>query len=49
MNSFEVAKKFFEACETPLGCEGCRQYVQEGATFGAQSEPFVDINTVQAY
>ncbi len=49
MNSFEVASKFFEACETPLGWEGCKEYVAEGATFSAQSEPLVDIDTVQGY
>jgi hypothetical protein len=49
MNSFDVAIKFFEACEAPLGWEGCKQYVQEGALFSAQSEPLVEINSVQAY
>jgi hypothetical protein len=39
MNSFEIAIKFFEACEAPLGWEGCKMYVQEGALFTAQSEP----------
>lgn len=49
MNSFDVAIKFFEACEAPLGWEGCKQYVQEGALFSAQSEPLVEISSVQAY
>jgi len=49
MNSFEVAKKFFEACEAPLGWEGCKEYVQDGASFSAQSEPLAKINTVQGY
>ena len=49
MNSFEVAIKFFEACEAPLGWEGCQQYVQEGASFSAQSEPLVEIDSVQGY
>ena len=49
MNSLEVAIKFFEACEAPLGWEGCEQYVQEGASFSAQSEPLVDIDSVQGY
>jgi len=49
MSSFEIAKKFFEACETPLGWDGCKQYVEEGATFSAQSEPLVEINSVQDY
>ena len=49
MNSFEVAKKFFEACDAPLGWEGCKQFVQEGAQFSAQSEPLADIDSVQGY
>jgi hypothetical protein len=49
MSAFENAKKFFDACEAPAGWEGCKQYVAEGATFVAQSEPLVDINSVKAY
>ena len=49
MKSFEVATKFFEACEAPLGWEGCKQYVQDEATFAAQSEPLAEIDTVQGY
>lgn len=49
MSAFEVATKFFEACEAPLGWEGCKKYVQDGASFSAQSEPLVEINTVEAY
>jgi len=49
MNSFEIATKFFEACEAPLGWEGCKQYVQKGASFSAQSEPLAEIDSVQAY
>lgn len=49
MESFEVAKKFFEACEAPLGWERCKEYVQDGASFSSQSEPLKEINTVQGY
>ena len=49
MTAYENAKKFFEACEAPLGWAGCQQYVVENATFGAQSEPLAEIDTVQAY
>ena len=49
MTAFENAKKFFHACETPKGWAGCKQYVAEGATFVAQCEPLVDINTIEAY
>lgn len=49
MSAFDNAKKFFEACETPLGWEGCREYVAEGAGFTAQSEPLTEIHTIEAY
>ena len=49
MTAFENAKKFFIACETPEGWAGCKQFVADNATFTAQSEPLVDIDTVEAY
>ncbi len=49
MTAFENARKFFDACETSQGWEGCRQNVVDGATFEAQSEPLADIKSVQAY
>jgi len=49
MSAFENAKKFFTACEAPEGWAGCKPYVAEGATFRAQSEPLVEIKTVEAY
>ena len=49
MTAFENATQFFIACEAPKGWAGCQPYVAEGATFTAQSEPLVEIKTVQAY
>lgn len=49
MSASENARKFFDACESPAGWEGCKEYVVDGAPFVAQSEPLVDITTVQAY
>jgi hypothetical protein len=49
MSAFDNAKKFFEACETPLGWAGCKDYVEDGASFEAQSEPLVDVTTIEAY
>jgi hypothetical protein len=49
MSAFDNARKFFVACDTPAGWEGCKEYVAEGAEFSAQSEPIADIKTVQAY
>ncbi len=49
MSGFENATKFFHACESLEGWLGCEQYVAPGATFTAQSEPLVDVTTVQGY
>ena len=49
MSAFETATKFFHACESLKGWEGCSDYVATGATFSAQCEPLVDISTVEAY
>lgn len=49
MSVFETAIKFFEACEAPLGWEGCKEYVAENATFEAQCEPCADIVDVKGY
>ena len=49
MSAYDIAKQFFEACETPLGWAGCAPFVADGAAFTAQSEPLVDVTTVEAY
>jgi hypothetical protein len=49
MSAFDTAKEFFEACEAAAGWDGCKKYVADGASFVAQSEPLVDITTVEAY
>ncbi len=49
MSAFETATKFFEACETPTGWEGCKRFVEENATFQAQCEPCADIVDVEGY
>lgn len=49
MTAFENAKKFFAACETSKGWDGCQNYVADEATFRAQSEPLVEISTVKDY
>ena len=45
----EIAGKFFEACETGKGWEGCRQFCKPDATFSAQAEPLAEIGTLQQY
>ena len=49
MNAFDNATKFFHACETLQGWEGCRDYVAPDAAFQAQCEPLVEVDSVQAY
>ncbi len=49
MSAFENATKFFEACETSQGWNGCKQYVVAGAPFDAQSEALAGVDTVEAY
>lgn len=49
MSHLENASKFFHACETAAGWDACKDYVADGATFTAQSEPLVDIATLKDY
>ena len=49
MSAFENATRFFHACEGLEGWPGCQSLVADGAGFVAQSEPLVDISTVEGY
>lgn len=49
MTAIDNATRFFHACESLDGWEGCKEYVAPGATFNAQSEPIADITTVEGY
>ena len=49
MSGFDNATSFFHACESLKGWDGCKQYVATDAPFSAQSEPLVDVKTVQGY
>ena len=44
-----VAEKFFAACETGQGWEGCKAYCAPDATFTAQAEPLLDVKTLEQY
>ena len=44
-----IAKKFFEACETGKGWEGCKAYCNTDATFSAQAEPLAGVKNLQQY
>lgn len=45
----EIAARFFEACETGKGWEGCKACCTAGATFSAQAEPLAEIRSLQEY
>ena len=49
MSAIENARAFFDACETGKGWAGCQQYVADGATFTAQSEPLAEMTSVEEY
>lgn len=49
MTAFENATRFFHACESLQGWEGCRALVADGARFEAQCEPLVEVKTVEDY
>jgi predicted ester cyclase len=44
-----VAEGFFEACETGKGWAECRQYCRADATFSAQSDALIGVDTLEAY
>jgi len=45
----DIAEKFFIACETGQGWDGCKSYCTAGATFAAQAEPLAEVTTLEAY
>ena len=49
MSAFDNGTRFFHACEGLEGWAGCQQYVADGATFTAQSEPLADVTSVEDY
>ena len=44
-----VANRFFEACETGKGWDGCQAYCTQDTSFAAQAEPLADIKTLREY
>jgi predicted ester cyclase len=45
----DVAERFFDACETGKGWEGCKQDCHPEATFAAQAGALAGIDTLRAY
>ncbi len=48
-NITQVAERFFEACETGKGWDGCKAYCTDNASFSAQSEVLADTTTLEGY
>jgi len=45
----ETAAKFFDACETGKGWEGCATFCHADATFSAQAGALAGVDTLAAY
>jgi predicted ester cyclase len=45
----DVARAFFDACETGKGWEGCQQFCTPDAGFSAQAEALDDVQTLEQY
>jgi predicted ester cyclase len=45
----EVARAFFDACETGKGWEVCQQFCTPDAGFSAQAEALEDVHTLEEY
>ena len=45
----DTAERFFDACETGKGWDGCNQYCHPNATFSAQAGALADVKTLQGY
>lgn len=48
-NRLEIAKQFFNTCETGKGWDACKNYCHPNATFSAQTTALAEINTLEAY
>ena len=49
MSEFESATEFFHTCESAKGWGACSKFVEPNAPFAAQSEPLVDLKTIEEY
>ncbi|MFN3845352.1 MAG: nuclear transport factor 2 family protein [Paracoccaceae bacterium] len=49
MTDTKTAQKFFEACETGAGWDGCKAFCTENATFSCQSDALAGVTTLAGY
>jgi len=45
----DTAQKFFDACETGKGWQGCQQFCTANATFRSEATPLADMKTLAEY
>ena len=45
----DIARAFFDACETGKGWAECAAYCQPDASFASQAEPLADLRTLEQY
>jgi predicted ester cyclase len=45
----DMARQFFEACETGQGWEGCQAFCHPGASFSSQTTVLAEITTLEGY
>ncbi len=45
----DIALEFFTACEAGKGWAACQSFCSPNATFSSQSEPLLDVKTLQQY
>lgn len=45
----ETAQRFFDACESGTGWEGCREFCTPDATFSCQADALAEIQTLEDY
>jgi hypothetical protein len=45
----ETAQRFFDACDTGKGWEGCARYCHAGATFSAQADALGGVTTLRMW
>ncbi len=49
MGIADTAMKFFNACETGKGWEGCKEHCHGSATFSGQADALADVTTLEGY
>lgn len=49
MTMFDVARDFFEACETGKGWDSCKEWCHGDASFSCQADALADITTLAGY